>query len=314
MIQESPMLSSSNLKYPPSGKPRKANRHEVKESPKISELLPNTFSVSNLIVTGTDPLIFSARVLLLEEAQMLPIIEDLKPKIDPETKVRKYATIGGYSFLESIFRAQPSDYHKILWSRCADMPTWIGSVRFSNTLEELLKVFENTKFGDVVVEDQNNEKQALVSLEEVVSLYRVARISSDLRAVDVGSKKISISSDSTISECLRLMFEKHVRRLFIPNGRDAKLEFVSARDLIRFLLSPERLELVKSEPEQWLNEIMENVPGGEARSVADDVTINQASKLIGERIDDCLVCRESDKVVSRWDLVMKPWTRGKMVT
>ena len=44
--------------------------------------------------------------------------------------------------------------------------------------------------------------------------------------------------------------------------------------------------------------------------ITDGKIVNQAAREIGDGVDDCLVCEHTKKVVTRWDIVMKPWKTG----
>jgi hypothetical protein len=283
----------------------------MEHSPAISSLLPDIFNVTRPLASGTDPLIISASLLILEEVQMLPIVEGLEPKLDPETKIRMYATLGGYSVLRAISGSKSSDYLKLLWTKCMEMPVWVGSLNFEDTLDELLRVIALTNFGNVVIDGRGNVP-ALLTLREIADLYGANKIKSELRASEIGSERVSISSDSSITDTLNLMLKMKIRRVFHSGSYGDRLQFVSSRSIIKFLFSPHRLEIVKKSPEKWLDAKVSEVLSSSAKFVFDGATMKQCAKLMGDKVDDCLVCEASNKVVSRWDIVMKPWKEGKM--
>ena len=88
----------------------------------IQSLFPNLFKTSRPITPGTNALIISGSLLHLEEVQMLPIVQGLQPKTDPTTGIKMYATLGGYSILNAVFKTKPKDYFKLLWSPCQENP------------------------------------------------------------------------------------------------------------------------------------------------------------------------------------------------
>ena len=51
---------------------------------------------------------------------------------------------------------------------------------------------------------------------------------------------------------------------------------------------------------------LSEIETSEAKIIHDGKVVNQAAKEIGDGVDDCLVCEDGKKVVSRWDIVMKP--------
>ena len=107
-----------------------------------------------------------------------------------------------------------------------------------------------------------------------------------------------------------MMFEKRVRRVFLSSERKNSVSFISSRNIIRFLFSPERLEIAKENPERWVDAKLSEIDASEAKMIADGKIVNQAAREIGDRVDDCLVCEHTKKVVTRWDIVMKPWKTG----
>jgi CBS domain-containing protein len=280
-------------------------------SAKLSTLLPNLFKIPRPVIDAKSPIIVSGNLLQLGEVHMLPIVQGLEPRIDQETKIKMYAALGGASILNKLLNTPPRDYGKLIWTPCEQMPVWIGTVNYDDSLEDLLTVFVKTRFGNAAVE-RSAPMRELVTLSEILGLYRTNVIASNLRAEDVGSEMISISSDQDLLEAVRLMFRKKVRRVFLKSStyRNSNLEYISDRDIIRFLFSPDRLEIVKKSPELWVKAKLSDLDSNMAKSISDGKTINQASLEIGDKIADCLVCNESLKVVTRWDVVVKPFVKG----
>ncbi|MDA4112290.1 MAG: hypothetical protein OK439_07090 [Thaumarchaeota archaeon] len=279
--------------------------------PSIQSLFPDLFKIPRPIITGSGPLIISGTLLHLEEVQMLPIVQGLQPKFDPVTKIKMYATLGGYSVLNAVLKTNPKDYDKLLWIPGQDIPVWIGSLKFTDSYSDLLNVFELTKFGDAAVEGEGSFP-ALITLQEVLSLFRTDVIESKLRVSEIGSEMIKISSESTLLDALRLMFEKRVRRVFLSGwdrweSIDQAFPFVSSRDIIRFLFSPVRLELAKKHPELWTGAKLSEIKGSYGKEIHSGKIVNQAASEIGNGTDDCLVSHDEKKVVSRYDIVMAPW-------
>ncbi len=279
------------------------------DSRSLVSLFPNLFKITKPITIGSNALIISANLLHLDEAQMLPIVQGLEEKIDPSTKIKIYATLGGYSVLNAILKTDPKDYLKLLWTPCQEFPSWIGSVKYTDTLDDLLKVFDLTKFGDAAVEGKGTIP-ALLTLQDVLPLYENDTIKSTLSVSEIGSERVEISPDAYLMDVVRMMFEKRVRRVFLSSERKNSVSFISSRSIIRLLFSPERLEIAKENPERWVVAKLSDIDASEAKMIADGKIVNQAAKEIGDRVDDCLVCEHTKKVVTRWDIIMKPWKTG----
>jgi hypothetical protein len=274
--------------------------------------MPNLFKISRPIIDGKNPLIISGNLLQVQEVHVLPIVRGLQPRVDETTKIKMYATLAGYSLLEKILKTNPKDYSKLIWTPCQEIPVWIGSVNYEDTLEDLLRVFDVTGFGDAAAEGRTSIP-ALVTLSEIIDLYRNGIVSSKLRASEVGSKMISLPANAKLIDALRLMFQKRIRRIFIHGNAmrsTPRLEYISGRDIIRFLFSPERLDVVKNSPTRWLDAMLEEMETSKAKPIFDGRTINQAAKEIDDGLDACLLCEKSKKVVTKWDLVMKPFKRN----
>jgi hypothetical protein len=280
-------------------------------SPRIFDILPNLFSISRPIIAGNSPLIISGNLLHLEEVHVLPIVQGLQPRVDENTKIKMYAVLAGYSVLERIVKTNPVEYSKLIWAPCNDMPTWIGSLKYTDSFEQLLKIFELTKFGDAAVEG-TLRVPALVTLTEILGLYRDHVIKSNLRVSEIGSEIISLPGETKLLDAIGDMFEKRVRRVFVQSDHaqdGATLESISGRDIIRFLFSPDRLEIAKKTPDLWVDATLGEINPSSAKTIHDGKTVNQAASEIGKEFDSCLVCEPSLKVVTRWDLVMKPYQK-----
>ncbi len=273
----------------------------------IASLMPDLFKTISPLVDGSSALIIGANLLHIDVIQMLPILQGMEPKIDTSTEIKMYATLGGYSVLDAILKADPKDYMKLLWTPCQDFPVWIGSVKYTDTLDYLLNVFDHTRFGDAVVEGLENIP-ALVTLQEIISLYRNDTIKSTLRVSEIGSEMVEISPESNLMDAVRMMFQKRIRRVFLTGGKENSVfPFISSREIIRFLFSPLRLDAAKKNPERWVDAKISEIPTRDAKIIHDGHIVNQAAREIGEGVSACLVCESSKKVVSRWDIVMKPW-------
>jgi hypothetical protein len=196
---------------------------------------------------------------------------------------------------------------ELIWEPCRDFALWIGSVKYTDTLSDLTKVFDLTKFGDAIVESPENIK-ALVTIQDVLLLYKSNIMKSTVSVSEIGTDIVAVQHDSGILHALRVMFQKGVRRVFLEDERkNSAFSFVSSRHILRFLFSPARLEMAKTNPESWVDARLSEVGWSDARVIRDGKTINQAAREIGNQVDDCLVCEPTNMVVSRWDLVMKPW-------
>ena len=170
------------------------------DSRSLASLIPDLFKITKPITAGSNALIISANLLHLDEAQMLPIVQGLQERIDPLTGIKMYAAFAGYAVLNAILKTDPKDYLKLLWTPCKEFPTWIGSVKYNDSLDDLLKVLDLTKFGDAVVEGKGTIP-ALVTLQDILLLYKTDTIKSTLNAFEIGSEIIEIFSRNLSRGC-----------------------------------------------------------------------------------------------------------------
>ncbi|MGD0396683.1 MAG: adenylate/guanylate cyclase domain-containing protein [Nitrososphaerales archaeon] len=276
------------------------------DGPSISSLLPGLFKLHRPIADGNSPLIHAGFILNTSDLHILPVMKGLRPRRDRRTGLVLYGALSGYSFLEKFVKTKPKDYYDLLQTPSREIAVWIGSVDFGDPVSDLLHVFEATKFGAARVSD--HDIYTVVTLADLVGAMRNHSLVSDMRVEQVGSQPVSIPSDAEIGEAVKMMLKFRVRRLFPQDRPD---EFISSRSVIEFMLTPERLQLARKSPEEWCDAKVSVLGTRSARVVALGASLNEAARMIGDEPDDCLVS-EGGLVVSRWDLLMKPWKLGRL--
>ena len=219
--------------------------------------------------------------------------------------VTLHPAFGGYGILKKVVDSEPKDYYRTLWARSAEVPIWIGSCRFDEPFEDILQAFSVTKFGGARV--TRGESEALVTLGDAVGLVSLGRLSTQMSTNDVCSVPIAMAKDRPIIDAIREMVSRNVRRLFIEKEQG---RFISDRTLIDYMFSPQRLGIARDHPELWFDERVEKV-GTKAPARCKTGSLDEASKAMGPSPDDCLMTDEW-RVISRWDIIVKPWRAGKL--
>ncbi|MDG6994561.1 MAG: CBS domain-containing protein [Nitrososphaerota archaeon] len=271
----------------------------------IGRLFPNIMSVPRIVASGESPLISVGTTLHVSDAQLLPV--ETKPlKIDRKTGVEMYGAVGGFGVLEKIMNTSVKHRDKLLLTPCKEAISWIGSVGLNDTLNTLLDVFETTRFGSARVYKEN--VHTLIGLDDVLSLYRENKIYCDMTASEVGSRIVSIPPSYTLSKTIALMFERRIRRVFV-GGRGGR--YISDRLILSFLFTPERIGIAGRRPEDWLKATISEIGAKTAIKIKDKTSVSRAASLIGTESDDCLIS-DNGKVISRWDLVMKPYAQHRL--
>jgi hypothetical protein len=276
------------------------------DGPSISSLIPGLFKLHRPIADGNSPLIHAGFVLNTPEVHILPVMKGIRPRRDRRTGLLLYGALGGHSFLEKLMKTKPKDYHDLLRTPSREIAVWIGSVDFGNPISDLLRVFEATKFGAARVSD--HDMHTVVTLADLIGTMRNHSLVSEMRVEQVGSKPVSISSGDEIGEAIKMMLRFRVRRLFLQ-GRPG--EFISSRSVIEFMFTPERLQVARMRPDEWCDAKVSVLGTRSAPTVAPGASLNEAAKMIGDEPDDCLVSG-GGLVISRWDLLMKPWKQGRL--
>ena len=254
---------------------------------------------------GNDPILLAGSLLRYNDVHFLPAGKDIPPRKFEVPNVTLHPAFGSYGILKKVASSAKSDYYKTLWSKAVEIPTWIGSCNFDSQFEEVLEAFSSTKFGGMRVTRSGEE--ALLTLGEVVGLISERRLSTHMLTDDVCSIPSAIAGDQPIIEAIKKMISDNIRRLFVQGGKG---RFISDRTIIEYMFSPRRLEIARDHPEEWINgdvsELPTKVPG---RCKTGD--LDEAAKAMGKAPDDCLTTDEW-MVISRWDLVVKPWRARKL--
>ena len=275
------------------------------DGPSISSLIPGLFKLHRPTADGNSPLIHTAFILNASEVHVLPI-KGLRPRRDKQTGLALKGALAGYSFLERFMKTKPKDYRDLLRTPSREIVVWIGSVNFGDPISDLFGAFETTKFGAARVSE--NGMHTVVTLADLIETMRNHLLVSEMRAEQVGSRSLSISSDAGIEEAVKMMLKFRVRRLF---RQDRPGEFISSRSVIEFMFSPERLRVARTKPEEWCDAKVSVLRTRSAGVVASGASLNDAARIISDEPDDCLVS-EGGLVISRWDLLMKPWKLGRL--
>jgi CBS domain-containing protein len=273
----------------------------------LARLFPDLFSMPRPITTPDVPVIVAASVLSIYDAPMLPIVKVGDSPTIMKDGVELFQAIGSQPIIRLLTATRPSEYYKILWKSCETTSIWIGSLGFDDTLDKLLRVFELTGFGDAKV-DAPPSPPALVTLTEVASLYRERKLKCQLSVKDVASPAVFVDPETPLVEAMNTMCEKKIRRLFL-SGKAGR--FVSDRNILAFLFSPKGLKIARDSPDFWTDLRISEMDSKTARPISPDAKVEDVGRML-EAGRDVFMLSDELSLVSRWDLVMKPWKAGKL--
>jgi CBS domain-containing protein len=274
---------------------------------KLSGLFPDLFEVSRPITTPDVPVIVAASILSIYDSPMLPIVKvGASPPVE-KAGIKLFHAIGSQPIIRLLTETKPKNYYKALWNSCTTTSILIGSLGYDDTLDKLLSIFELTGFGDARV-DSPPLPPALITLNEVAHLFRERKLKCTIGVKEVASRALAIDRDSTLLDAMRKMCERRVRRLFIE-GKER--EFISDRTILAFLFSPKGLKVARDSPGVWGDLKVSDIETKKAHIVSSEATVEDVGRLV-EPGRDVFILSEGSLILSRWDLVMKPWKAGRL--
>jgi CBS domain-containing protein len=238
---------------------------------------------------------------------MLPIVKVGASQVKEKDGVILFQAIGSQPIIRLLTETKPSEYYKILWNPCTATSIWIGALGYNDSLDHLLRVFVLTGFGDAKV-DSPPSPPALLTLSEVVGLYREGKLRCEVGVKEVASPAVVVDHDMPLMEAMNLMCDKRIRRLFL---REKAGEFVSDRNILAFLFSPKGLKIARDSPDSWTDLRLHDIDSMRARLVPREASVEDVGRMV-EPGRDVFVLSDDESLISRWDLVIKPWRDGKL--
>jgi len=263
----------------------------------IREAFPKIFERAYPAVDPTTPILSVLPLLRFHEIDVLPLSFDA---------VRRQKGVFGFSCLARLIKVRPEGIGSFLRRPCEVVSEPLTTIRADRSLSSLLNVFLRRRFGFARVLESRGVG-ALLTLTDVLGLYEGGTLRSSLTLEDVGSAAFSMPGESTVREVLVEMFERRIRRVFVSGTN----EFVWDRNIIEHLFSPAVLARVALRESEDILEIpISGIGARTAKDVEGRLPIREAAALLEVEPGQCLVFNE--KVVTPWDVVMKPWKEREL--
>lgn len=217
----------------------------------------------------------------------------------------------GFSALLHLMKLGPKGFADFVRGPCEAASDELSLLGLEDDLEALLEAFEARRLGFALVRDPRQAKKAgLASLADVLSLYGRGGIRSDLTVEDVGTRIFSMPSGSSIRDALQQMFRHRYRRVFLSG----ESTYVSDRGILGYLFSPSILEeLGTDETLDPLSKPIGEVEKSTPATIDPRKGLKLAALKLKEERGGCLVT-DDHRVVTPWDVVMKPWLSGELAT
>ena len=270
-------------------------------APTLEEAFPRIFLRSSPSIENSSFVFIAASLLRFHVIEAAMVVVDGRRPMVVDGKV---AFISGYPILTMLQKTRPEEIYKSLFEPSGRYTVAVRPVKPGQNLRDLLRVFQESKFGFTTVADE--EMYAMVGLSDVLGLYKQGVLGTDLTARDVASRKVSVEPKTKIKDALDVMFERRIRRAFIK-GTDS---FVSDREIVSHVFSPRELEKVKRAPGSILEGPVIDAEPAEATMIEGDTPLREAASSVVQSQGGALACDEG--VVSPWDLVMKPFVAGRL--
>lgn len=218
---------------------------------------------------------------------------------------KKRFAVFGYSTLARLLETKPSDYGKFLEQPCEIASLELTSLPNTKDIETLLKTFSTTKFGFAWIEGKF-ESGGFASLRDILNLYDNGTIATKMTVAEVASPIVSLKARTPLRDVINEMFNRRFRRMFV--GGTGKV--ISDRRIIGYLFSSSRLNVVSTKPQTLLDVKLGDLDALTPEKVNEKTSIAHAARVMKGQVEECLVSENG--VVTPWDLVMKPWLRGKL--
>jgi hypothetical protein len=274
---------------------------------KLNEALPTLFrrpfpvleSGTRVLLAGT--LLDTPRRDILKIATLDENMGRFSEKKD------EYLVFSGYTLIAKLLEIDQEEYYRFLYQPCEQASITTRPVDSNVELATIFDQFVETGFGWSLVEEEG--KFDVVSLADFIPLYQNELMQTDLTVPDVASQQIfSMPRDTGLKKALQEMMNKSIRRIFL-SGTNSK--FVSDREILTYIFSPERLNVVREDPSEMLEATLEDVESMEAIQVEGRPTIKKISYLFKPESGAwCLLC--ANGLVTPWDLVIKPWNMRRL--
>lgn len=268
---------------------------------RLDTAFPQILERKYAVVKPSFPLITVLYLLRIQELAAVPLASDGKGGC---------RAIFGFSSLERLVDMGPRRFASLLQRPCKYASSRIDCLSADQDLSELLDSFEAQGLGFAAVREDSSPKTCLATLADVVELYERGLIRSDMVAQDVASPIFSMPGRTSIRDAVQAMFDHHCRRVFVSDEQG----YITERSVINYILSPWALVDCG-----WVGQKnLLNAPIGKLVRVAPAFVnprlgLSEVAVKLREQKGGCLVLSHQDKVVTAWDLALKPWVSGGLM-
>jgi len=266
----------------------------------VREAAPRVFSREIPTVESGTLIVVAGTLLDIPRRDILLTANTVEDRFEYVMKSGRWMAFGGYPVLERILTTAPASFYKYIYLPCESASLFLDALGPESDLVDVLETFNRTKFGYALVKAADSF--GLITLTDLLPMYGDV-LDTDLRIADLAEPVVSLPNETSLTDAVHELFKRRIRRICISGTNS----FVSDREILSFIFSPERLSFSKEFPEKMLEATLGDVGSLEAIESSPDVGAKEASAIIKPGSGACLTIDHGRSVVTPWDLVMKPF-------
>ncbi|HEY7108239.1 MAG TPA: CBS domain-containing protein [Nitrososphaeraceae archaeon] len=215
--------------------------------------------------------------------------------------------IGGKEILEFLVSSANSNNNDFMRITASDiMISDASAVNIDSSLDDLLSLFEKTKFGFAPITIKDSLIGS-IGIRDLLPLILEANLSTPIKEIE--SPVCRLGGDETLKNSIESMLKNRIRNLVFPgsdypHNRNADF-IINDRKVLEFIFSYEGKKIISGE--DWptpLDRIKVNsldmIP---ASYVSQSETVSKAAKLLSSIYTPALL--SENNIITPWDIVMK---------
>jgi CBS domain-containing protein len=276
----------------------------------VEDALPDLARRPFPVIEEGSAILVAGTVLDIPRREVLPIVrltEDGTTFSLTEGE-RGHRVFSGYSLIRRILHTDPEEWYRLLFEPCENASMTMRSIPGEALiLTNVLETFSREKFGWALI-DREGALPAVMGLADLIPLYRTGVLQTELTLREIATPEIfSLPGATTIEAALREMMKRRVRRVRLSKSGD----FVSDREILVHIFSPDVLNAVRAAPHKLLDSTLEEVEPRTPLQVDPATTVEElAGQFPPESGAWSALCGEG--LATPWDLIMKPWDLGQL--
>ncbi len=268
---------------------------------KIGSAIPRLLERKYPTVRPSYPLLTVLYLLRIQDIPAVPIVGDGKAP----------RAVFGFSVLPKMMDLTPKTFDAYLSGPCEAASDELESFSMDDDVEDLLESFERTKLGVSLVSGKarGQPHATLVTLVDLLRLYKTRQFTSDMLVEEVGSPIVALPGKTSVRDAVQTMFRLKVRRVFISGER----MYISDRSIVERVLSP--ASLVRSAGEEGIGALkaeIETLKKTSPIEVQKGTSLQSAALRLRSDWGPCLTVQGEDRVLTPWDVIMKPWAAERL--